>query len=356
MKAPVLIDARKIVFQDKPKPRIESGEVLVKVEYCGICGSDVHAYQNGILYPVGTVMGHEFSGMIAEVGEDVELVRPGDRVAVKPSASCLNCHWCKNGRYSLCPKRRERVIGISPGNDGAFGEYVKIRYPNQMLFKLPPNVTSDQAALAEPLSISFHSVRLSRLNPGDDVLIIGAGMIGLGVLQLLKLEGAGKIIVLEVSEKKSLLARKLGADFVLNPKSERAGLTDHILSLTDEIGPNIVFECAGVPFAFQTSIDYVRSGGQVLVIGLQEKEVPFDAFKLLHKEVELKGVYGSYDEFKDVIKFFEQGKINTEVLISDIISAGDLVERGFERLLTSNDDVKILVRVEESGPGGQMSK
>jgi len=344
MKTPVLVGARKIEFQDKSRPRIQSGEVLVKVEYCGICGSDVHAYVNGLLYPLGTVMGHEFSGTVAEIGDEVQAVRLGDRVAVKPSAVCLNCFWCKRGQYSLCPKRPETIIGIRLENDGAFAEYVKIRYPNQMLFKLPSSVASEQAALAEPLSISFHSLRRSQFKAEDSVLIVGAGMIGLGILQFVKLKGAGKTIVLEVSEKKSLIAQRLGADVVLNPNSEGAGLRDHIVSLMDGRGPDIVFECAGVTVAFQTSIDCVRSGGQIMLVSVYEQDVPFSAYKLLHKEVELKGVLSSYDEFKDVLELLDQGKINTEVMISDIIPANDLIVSGFERLAATNDMVKILTR------------
>jgi (R,R)-butanediol dehydrogenase/meso-butanediol dehydrogenase/diacetyl reductase len=344
MKAAALVGLRRIEIQDKPKPVIQSGEVLVKVEYCGICGSDVHAYVNGLLYPLGTVMGHEFSGGVAEIGDEVQAVRVGDRVAVKPSAVCLNCFWCQRGQYSLCPKRPETIIGIRLENDGAFAEYVKIRYPNQMLFKLPSNVASEQAALAEPLSISLHSLRRSQFKAGDSVLIVGAGMIGLGILQFVKLKGAGKTMVLEVSEKKSLIAKRLGADVVLNPNSEGAGLRDHIVGLMDGRGPDIVFECAGVTAAFQASIDYVRSGGQVMLVSVYEQDVLFSAYKLLHKEVELKGVLSSYDEFKDVLDLLDQGKINTEVMISDIIPADDLIVSGFERLAATHDMVKILTR------------
>ena len=189
MKAAALVGLKRMELQDKPKPVIQSGEVLVKVEYCGICGSDVHGYLSGIVIPVGTVMGHEFSGVVVEVGEDVYVVRPGDRVVVKPGASCLSCYWCRKGQYSLCLKRRETIIGVSPGHDGAYAEYVKVRDPGQRLFKLPAGLAAKEAALIEPLSISLHGVRLSRFKSGDCALIIGAGMIGLGVLQFLKMQG-----------------------------------------------------------------------------------------------------------------------------------------------------------------------
>ena len=352
MKAAVLAGLKRIELQDKPKPVIQSGEVLVKVEYCGICGSDVHGYLSGIVIPVGTVMGHEFSGVVAEVGEDVYAVRPGDRVVVKPGASCLSCYWCRGGRFSLCPKRRETIIGVSPGHDGAYAEYVKVRDPGQRLFKLPPGLATKEAALIEPLSISLHGVRVSRFRSGDGALIIGAGMIGLGVLQFLKMEGASRVIVLEISEKKGRLARALGADVVLNPISEGEHLKERLIDLTGGIGPDVVFDCAGVASAFQTSMDCVKSGGQVLVIGLHEQKVPVDFLNLLHREIELKGVFSSYNEFKEVIDLMASGKINTDPLISGVISLDDIVEKGFEQLVASRYLVKILVKVGDSPAEG----
>ena len=348
MKAAVLVGLRRMELQEKPKPLIQPGEVLVKVDYCGICGSDVHGYLSGIVIPVGTVMGHEFSGVVAEVGEDVYVVRSGDRVVVKPGASCLSCYWCRRGQFSLCPRRREGIIGVSPGHDGAYAEYVRVRDPGQRLFKLPPGMPAKEAALIEPLSIALHGVRLSRFRSGDCALVIGAGMIGLGVLQFLKMEGLSKVIVLEISEKKARLARSFGADFVLNPISEGEHFKERVIDLTGGIGPDVVFDCAGVPSAFLTSMDCVKSGGQVLVIGLHEQKVPVDFLNLLHREIELKGVFSSYNEFKEVIDLMTLGKINTDSLISDVISLVDIVAKGFERLVGSRDLVKILVRVDES--------
>jgi (R,R)-butanediol dehydrogenase/meso-butanediol dehydrogenase/diacetyl reductase len=173
-------------------------------------------------------------------------------------------------------------------------------------------------------------------------------MIGLSVLQFLKIEGISRIIVLEISEKKGRLARALGADVVLNPISEGEHLKERIIDLTGGIGPDVVFDCAGVASAFQTSMDCVKSGGQVMVIGLHEQKVPVDFLNLLHREIELKGVFGSYNEFKEVIDIMASGKIQTDLLISDVISLGDIVEKGFQQLLGSRDLVKILVKVGES--------
>ena len=175
------------------------------------------------------------------------------------------------------------------------------------------------------------------------LVVIGAGMIGLGAIQFLKLGGAGKIICIEISSKKAVLAHELGADVVLNPKTETGDLTQRIYDLTDGVGADIVFECAGVPIALQTCANYVKSGGQVMLVGINDKEVAINPFALVLKEVEMRAVLGYYDEFKYVIEFLRGKKIDTAALISDIISLDDLAEKGFNRLLTSNDLVKILV-------------
>jgi 2-desacetyl-2-hydroxyethyl bacteriochlorophyllide A dehydrogenase len=344
MRVPVFADLRKIEYQEKPRPEAGPTDVLIKVEYCGICGSDVHGYMNGVLVTPGTVMGHECSGVVAEVGREATNFQPGDRVAVKPIPQCKTCYWCQRGQFSLCPSAFERAIGILPGNDGGFAEYVKIQYPDEMLFKLPPNVSFEQGALVEPLATALHTVRMSRFKLGDRVVIIGGGMIGLGVLQFLRRAGAGKIVVLEISEEKSRIARELGADVVINPDPTDESVREHISDLTDGLGADIVYECAGVPYGFQNALYFARKGGQVMVVGINEKEVAINPFMMVLWEVEMKGVLGYYDEFTYVIEFLERGGINTDVLISDIISVDDLEEKGFKRLLASHDDIKILVR------------
>jgi len=344
MRVPVLVDLKKIEFQEKPKPEVRSGDALVKVEYCGICGSDVHGYSGKITMQPGTVMGHECSGVIAEVGQDVQNVRPGDRVWVKPFAQCGECYWCQKGHFTRCMKGFERAVGLTPRYDGAFAEYILVRYPKEMLFNLPSGVSFEEGALIEPLAVSLHGVNRSRFKLGDRVVVVGAGMIGLGVVQFLKLGGAGKVIVLEISSSRSRIARELGADVVLDPISEGEKLKDRILDLTDGTGADIVFECSGVASGLKNTINYVGSGGQIILVGLHPKELPFDFWTLLHREVEIKGSLGYHDEFNCVIDFFEKKKINAKSYISNVISLADLEEKGFKRLLSSQDMIKIIVR------------
>jgi threonine dehydrogenase-like Zn-dependent dehydrogenase len=345
MRVPVLLGPEKIEWRDKPNPVIGPGEVMVKVEYCGICGSDAHGYEKGNVIPVGTVMGHEFSGVVAKAGDDVRDFRPGDRVVVKPFVDPESSPGPQKPIKDLS-QLLETAIGISPKHDGAFAEYVGIPHPDGMLFRLSPHVSSTEAALVEPLAVSLHGVRLSKLKPGARTVVIGSGMIGLGVLQFLKLGGAGRIIVLEISPYRSRIAQKMGADVILNPVAESEGnVKEKILDLTDGLGADIIFECSGASAGLQNSIRYVRRGGRVVVIGLHETEVPFDFFWMLHWEVEMKGSLGyDYDEFKYVIEFLEKKRLHTESLITDIIPLQDLEERGLKRVLSSRDVVKILVK------------
>lgn len=344
MRVPVFTDLRKMEFQERPRPRAGSGEVVVEVRCCGICGSDIHGYLHGVLIPPGTVMGHECAGVVAEVGDGVQDFKPGDRVVAKPIAQCGECHWCKKGQYSLCPTSFGQAFGINPEHDGALAEFLLVRHPREMLFKLPQRVSLEEAALIEPLATSMHAVRMSKLVLGDNVVILGAGMIGLGVLQFVKLGGAARVIMTEVSEKKAQIALGMGADVVIDPVSERDDLREKIFELTGGVGADVVFECAGVPATFQACATVVKSGGQVILVGINDKEVPINPFYLVLWEVEMKGVLGYYDEFDYVIDMLERKKIQTDGFITDIIPLTDVVEQGFDRLLSSQDIVKILVK------------
>ena len=337
-------DLQKVEIMEKAKPHPKEDSVVMKIEFCGICGSDVHGYLNGIMVPVGSVMGHECSGVIVEIGSNVRNFHPGDRVTVKPIPQCKECYWCKKGQYSLCNKAFERAIGISPAHDGAFAEYMEVEYPDEMLYVLPENVSFEEGALVEPLSTSLHAVRMSSFRTGDSTVVIGAGTIGLGTVQFLKLGGAGKIIVLEVSQKKADLARQMGADVVLDPNIEGQNLRERIFALTGGVGADVVFECAGVPFAFQNAMYFAKSGGQVVIAGINDKDVAINPFMLVLWEIDMKGVLGYYDEFEHVIGFLEQGKIKSDLFISGVVSLKDIEEKGFKRLLNSKDDVKILIR------------
>jgi (R,R)-butanediol dehydrogenase/meso-butanediol dehydrogenase/diacetyl reductase len=185
---------------------------------------------------------------------------------------------------------------------------------------------------------------MSRFRPQDTAVVIGAGTIGLGVIQFLRLGGAAKVIAVEVSKRKRELALKLGADEALDPVAEGEGLRDRVFGLTRGLGADLVYECAGVPQALQSSYMLVKSGGQVLLVGINDKEVAINPFFLSLWEVELKGILGYYEEFGLVVDLLERGGLDTASMVSDVIRLEDLEEKGFRRLLSSRDDVKIVVR------------
>jgi len=344
MKVAVFYGPGHIVIEERPKPEGGSGDVLIKVEYCGICGTDVHGYVSGVQFPSGTIIGHEFSGTVAEIGENVKGLKLDDRVAIKPFAQCGECYWCRKGQYSLCAQFSKRAMGFSVENPGALAEYVLIRYPEKMIYQLPSDVPFVEAALVEPFATSLHAIRLSRFKPGDIVVISGAGMIGLGILQFLKLEKAGKVIVLEISQAKSKIAKELGADLILDPAAGREEITRRIFQETNGIGADLVFESAGVPASFQQCSDYVKKGGQVMVVGSSEKETPMISRQLVLREVELKASFVYYDEFKEALQYLGQKSLKPHLFVSDVIPLGNVEKRGFERLSASPDFVKILVR------------
>lgn len=344
MKVAVFHWPKHIEIEERLKPEVQSGEVLVKVEYSGICGTDVHGYLSGVQFPTGTIIGHEFSGTVAEIGEDVKGLKLDDRVAIKPFAQCGECYWCRKGQYSLCAQFSKRAMGFSVESPGALAEYVLIRYPEEMIYPLSPNVPHVEAALAEPLATSLHAIRLSRFRPGDMVVISGGGMIGLSILQFLKLEKAGKVIVIEISQAKTRIAEELGADLILDPASGKEEITRRIFQETNGIGADLVFESAGVPLSFQHCLDYVKKGGQVMVVGSSEKETPIISRHLVLREVELKASLTYYDEFKEVLQYLEQRSLKPHLFISDVIPLENIEERGFKRLSASHDFVKILVK------------
>lgn len=344
MKVAVLTGKQSLTIEERPDPVAGPGEVIVQVASCGICGSDVQAYKTGRGIRPGTVMGHECVGTVVRTGSEIQTFKVGDRVAVKPMVACGICHYCRRGQFSICPQALKNGVGLSPKTDGAYANQVKILRPEKMLFPLPDSISFDDAVLVEPLATSLHAVRLSRLQIGDDAVILGAGTIGLGVLQFLRMGGAGKIIVVEPSPVKRELALQLKADTVIDPDPEKDKLRSRILEMTDGLGAEIVFECAGVPQAIQASYRLVKRGGQVLLVGVNHADVNVQSFVLTIKEIELKGVFGYGDEFSTVIDFMRQERIDTAPMLSDTIPLERLEGDGFQRIMSEKDLIKVVVK------------
>jgi threonine dehydrogenase-like Zn-dependent dehydrogenase len=345
MRVAVLSGIEELTIEDRPIPKVGPGQALVKVEVCGICGTDVHAYLSGSVYPLGTVMGHEPAGTLVETGAGVERFQPGDRVVLYGLVSCGKCPACLRGLDHYCTNRTEHGLGSSTQMDGAYAGYVWVPYADRMLVKIPEQITFEEATLADPFGAPLRAVRRSRFKPGDAVAVLGAGPIGLLAVQLLRASSAGQIICTEISPQRAAIAKTLGADCVLNPIEEGEALVARVAESTGGLGVDIAFECAGTPAAFRQSLDIVRPGGQVMAVGVIEQETPVNPLDIVLKEIDLRGSLAcSKYELELAVGMLAQGKVNTELMLSDTIPLDDIEARGFRRLLSSPEVVKILVK------------
>lgn len=344
-KGVVLTGAKQIAIEKRPLPKPGPGEGIVKVELCGICGSDLHGWEaGGSVYPLGTLMGHEAVGTVVEVGEGVNLLKAGDKVAINGFSPCGYCVACRRGLDNACVNNLDRTIGNSDKLDGAFADYIWLPELEIMTATMPENLSFEEGALAEPLATSVHAVRISQFQVGDTVAVAGAGPIGLLAIQALKVGGAGRIIVSQSPGPRRELALEFGADEAVNPRDPDNPVGDQIQKITDG-GVDVVIECAGVPASFQQCIDMARPGGQVILVGVNEKETPVLPMKLMLGEIQLKGSLAwTHHDFNIAVDMLASGKIQTQPLLSDTIPLADIEEQGFKRLKTDKSLIKLLVK------------
>jgi len=314
MKALVLREYGKLVYEDVEEPQIQPDEVLVEVKACGICGSDVHGMDGSTgrrIPPV--IMGHEASGRIAERGPAAGDWKVGEAVAFDSLIWCGECWHCRRGETNLCDDRR--VLGVSCDDyrrDGAFARYVAI--PHRVLVRIPDGVGFEQAALGEPLAVAFHAVRLGRPQVGESVLVVGAGMIGLLVLQVLKTAGCAPIIVADVDPGKLTRARDLGADVALDPSEP--GFLERVRGETAGRGTDCSFEVVGAGAALATALSSVRKGGRLVLVGNLAPKVEFALQYAVTREIALLGSCASQGEYAGSLNLIARGRVKVDSLIS----------------------------------------
>lgn len=314
MKALVLEQYNKLVFKDQPDPGFTENEVLVKVKACGICGSDVHGMDgsSGRRNPP-LIMGHEAAGIIDKVGGNVTKFKPGDRVTFDSTEYKLDDWYTLKGKYNLSDDRK--VLGVAPVDykrNGAFAEFVVV--PEHILYKLPDKVSFEQAAMVEPVAVATHAIELTSIGMRDSVLVVGTGMIGLFLIQVLKLSNAGKIIAIDLDEQKLALAQKFGADHALNSKDPN--LSEQILDLTNGRGADVAFEAVGIDATVSMAIDNVRKGGSVTLVGNLSPSVSFPLQSVVTREISLQGSCGIAGEYPQVLEMMEKGLIDVDSLLS----------------------------------------
>lgn len=351
MKAARWYKARDIRVEEVAEPEPGPGQVKIKVRQTGICGSDLHEYAAGpIFVPVTAphpvsgevapiIMGHEFSGEVAAVGAGVTKVAPGDPVVVEPILACGTCDACLHGKYNLCDSLG--FHGLS-GGGGGFATYTVVG--ERWVHKMPAGLSFEQGALVEPAAVALHAVRVSSLKAGGTAAVFGAGPIGLLLIEALKIAGASKIFVVEISESRRAKALELGASVGIDPTTEDAAAKIRDLSGG---GVNVAFEVTGVPAVLQQCIDATRYEGQTVIVSIWEKPASFQPNTVVLKERTLAGTIAYRDIFPAVMDLMVQGWFAAERLVTKRIALDDIVAEGFETLVNEKSQIKILVKAPE---------
>lgn len=348
MKAAVLTNDEKIEYKDVPKPEPGANQVCIRVMWSSICGTDLHIYlgefKNRVSYP--KILGHEFSGLVDTVGPGETTVKPGDRVTVDPIIWCNECPPCLNGQNNVC--KNLKLLGIE--YDGAFAEYVVA--DADKVFKIPDEVSLQDAVLAELYALGVHSARKAQVEPGDKVVILGSGRLGLSVLEVLKqFSGASWIAMVDVLDNRLDIADQMGADLVVNATKEDP--VEKIMSLTAGEGVERVIECIGTYKEIpdqegpsQQAIKLARSGGRIVFMGLGGQYTPIFSKDVAFKELQIVGSRVTLGDFPRALDLMKTGKFHTDLLMTKIFKLHEL-GRSFSLLEDQPDKyLKIIINSE----------
>jgi L-iditol 2-dehydrogenase len=348
MKALLLSEYKHLEVADVDVPTPGPQDVLVQVAACGICGSDVHGYDGSTgrrIPPL--VMGHEAAGVVAAVGAEVHGFAVGDRVTFDSTVYCGVCDFCQRGEMNLCDNRQ--VVGVSCGEyrrAGAFAEFVTV--PERILYTLPEHMEFAEAAMLEAVSVALHAVHVSALEGGETALVIGAGMIGLLVMQAARAAGCSHVFVSDIDASRLKMAKELGADETLLASGD--ALVQEILRLTDRRGVDVVLEAVGRNETIAAGIDSVRKGGTVTLVGNITPVVPLPLQKVVARQIRLQGSCASAGEYPEAMQLMSSGKIHVAPLITAVAPLGD-GPRWFERLHAGEPNLMKVVLDPRGGAG-----
>jgi len=342
MKAAVLYGPGDIRVEQVNVPSIEDNEILVKVKAAGICGTDLHTYKTGVLAALQkpSILGHEFSGEIVEAGSKVKGFRVGDAVLGTGYRFCGKCRWCQQGRMDKCPD-----FGLPGwGMDGAFAEYVVVPNPLEGIttFRLSDGLSFEEAATVEPVSVASFTVDQADLQPKNNVVVMGAGIIGQCIAQIAKVKGAARVIVCEPSEKRLKMAGKMGADVTINPAE--ADPVKAVESATSQNMAQVVFECSGAPAAFYQALQLLSGHGKLMQVAVFEKEITFqpDLMSMMtFSNLTLRGCGGQ--NWAGAFELVRTGQVKTNALITHEFSLDDAQE-AFKIQADAGASIKVLVK------------
>ncbi|MBN4064144.1 alcohol dehydrogenase catalytic domain-containing protein [Dehalococcoides mccartyi] len=348
MQAIVYHNNKDVRLEDIPEPQPGPGEVKLRITGTSICATDIEEWQYGPLWvqhgspnaltgkQTPLVLGHETAGTVAELGDGVENVSVGDRVAINTVLTCGTCFWCLRGQQAVCPSMA--VAGFMA--DGGLAEFMV--WPASMLVPMPDNISDEEGPLLEPATVAVHGVRRSGVKPGDNVAVLGCGTVGILTVQAFKAAGA-RVIAIDVRKQSLALAKELGADEVVSSLDESAAASQ-LLDLTGGIGPDIVVETAGAKETPRMAIEWTRRGGTTLLLGIYSTTPEINFNNVVGPEITVIGsVATSPGDLEAAVELVGQGKIILKPLISDVVPLSRAMEDGFQRMLDPNKDIYRIV-------------
>ena len=345
----ILVTPKHFEIQECPMPEPKDNEILMKVKYVGMCGSDIHGFEFGPFIPpkdpnqkIG--LGHEVAGEVVKVGAKVTKFKPGDKVLIEPGVPDDSCEYCREGRYNICPA--VDFMATQPNYKGALCQ--SMTHPEEWTYHVPEGMTTMEAALVEPAAVGMHAAILGEARIGKSIVILGAGTIGLMVLQACLSLGATDITVVDVMQKRLDLALKLGAKRVINGKEQNTVEVLRSEELYGDHGVELVFECAGAVFTAQQAVEIVSRGGKIMMVGTQSNPVPINFLKI-NREVTIQTSFRYCNNYPQTIEAIATGKFNVKDMVTHVYDYKD-VQKAFEEAIDpvkKCDMIKGVVKVAE---------
>lgn len=337
MKAAVFKEKHDMQIKEIPYAEPKENEVLIRVHFCGVCGTDVHIYEGdkGSAEVNGeTILGHELSGEIAQVGANVTRFKAGDRVVVDPNDYCGICYYCTNAMKHLCVN----MVGLGTAADGGFAEYLTV--PEHLVYSIPDGISYEVAAMIEPISCCLHGLDLTEIKPGNTVMVVGAGNIGMIMVQMAKHMGAAKVIVVDPIRTRLERAKEYGADALIDPTSDdtKAILAEQEIECVDR-----VIDCAGLVSTAQYSVEHAGKGAIVMLFGLTGPDdvAQIKPFELFKKELTIKSSFVNPDTFNRSIRLLQAKVVDVDQIITDIVPLDDIKMVFDTKLYSKNGKVLI---------------
>ena len=343
MKTAVMENIGKIGYtqRDIPKPGI--GEVLVKIEYVGVCGSELHYFQHGrigdfiVHYPF--VLGHEAAGTVVDAAPGVTHLKPGDRVALEPGKTCGQCEFCSKGLYNLCP---DVIFFATPPVDGVFSEYVA--HEAKLCFKLPDNVSTLEGALIEPLSVGFHAASMGGAKQGQAAAVFGAGCIGLVSMLALKAEGVEKVFVVDIVQARLEKALSLGASGIINAKERDTA--DALMELSGGKGLDLIIETSGAEASAVAAVNTAKKGSSIVLVGYSDSgSMNLPVSVAINKELTFKTVFRYRDIYPKAIRAVSEGRVNLKDIVTHHFDFDNLQTALQQSVMDKENIVKSVIKL-----------